>query len=244
MSLDPLLVALVFAAALLYSSVGHAGASGYLAAMALCGVAPDEMKPTALALNILVALVTTSRFYSAGRFSWRVFLPFAAASVPFAFWGGQFSLPHPVYRQVVGCTLVIASVRLLVPAPDADAPSRRLPPLLGVLLGGAIGLLSGMTGVGGGIYLTPLLLFTRWAETRAAAGVSAAFILVNSVAGLAGHTLAVRSLPHTLPALAAAALVGGGIGSTVGSRRLDSRALRRTLGVVLLIAAAKFLLFR
>jgi uncharacterized membrane protein YfcA len=239
---DVLLAVLVFAAAVLYSSVGHAGASGYLAAMALCGVAPAEMKPTALVLNILVATVATARFYSAGSFSWRILLPFACTSVPFAFLGGQLTLPSPVYRQVVGVTLLIASFRLLTHASPRDGGDRRrLAPAVGMACGAGIGLLSGLTGVGGGIYLTPLLLFTRWADTREAAGISAAFILVNSVAGLAGHSLASRTLPHALPLLAVAAVAGGLIGSSLGSRRLGSPAFRRLLGVVLVIAAVKML---
>lgn len=242
MPTDVLLAVLVFAAAVLYSSVGHAGASGYLAAMALCGVAPAEMKPTALVLNILVATVASWRFYAAGSFSWRVFLPFACASVPFAFLGGGLTLPSPVYRQVVGATLLVAAFRLLTHATPKDGGvHRRLPPAVGVACGAAIGLLAGLTGVGGGIYLTPLLLFTRWADTREAAGVSAAFILVNSVAGLAGHSLASGMLPHALPLLAVAAVAGGLIGSSLGSRRLGSPAFRRLLGVVLVIAAAKML---
>lgn len=237
------LAGLIFAAAVLYSSVGHAGASGYLAAMALYGVAPAEMKPTALVLNILVALVATVRFYTAGSFSWRVFLPFACASVPFAFLGGQWTLPSPVYRQVVGLTLLVAALRLLTHAVPRDGQvPRPLPPAVGAASGAGIGLLSGLTGVGGGIYLTPLLLFTRWADTREAAGISAAFILVNSVAGLAGHSLASRTLPHALPLFAVAAVAGGLIGSTLGSRRLGSPAFRRLLGVVLVIAAAKLIL--
>lgn len=234
------LTALIFAAAVLYSSVGHAGASGYLAAMALYGVAPAEMKPTALVLNILVATVATVRFYTAGSFSWRVFLPFACASVPFAFLGGQLSLPNPVYRQVVALTLLVAAFRLLThAAPPPGAGRRPLHPAVGAACGAAIGLLSGMTGVGGGIYLTPLLLFTRWAETKQAAGISAAFILVNSIAGLAGHSTASGTLPHALPAFAVAAVTGGLIGSTLGSRRLGSPAFRRLLGVVLVVAAIK-----
>jgi uncharacterized membrane protein YfcA len=239
------LALLIFAAAVLYSSVGHAGASGYLAAMALYDVAPAEMKPTALVLNILVATVATVRFYAAGSFSWRVFLPFACASVPFAFVGGQMVLPNPVYRQVVGATLLVAAFRLFThSAPREGQALRRLPPAVGVACGAVIGLLSGLTGVGGGIYLTPLLLFTHWADTRQAAGVSAAFIFVNSVAGLAGHSLATRTLPHALPLFAVAAVAGGLIGSGLGSRRLGSPAFRRVLGVVLVIAAAKMLFAR
>lgn len=234
------LALLVFAAAVLYSSVGHAGASGYLAAMALFGVAPAEMKPTALVLNILVATIATVRFYTAGSFSWRVFLVFACTSVPLAFVGGGMALPNPVYRRLVGLTLLVAAFRLLTHAnpPEGTAP-RKLHAAVGVPCGAAIGLLSGLTGVGGGIYLTPLLLFTRWAGTKQAAGISAAFILVNSVAGLAGHSLASGSLPRALPLFAAAAVAGGFIGSTLGSRRLGSPAFRRLLGVVLVIAAVK-----
>jgi uncharacterized protein len=188
---DPLVLsAMFFVAAILYSSVGHAGASGYLAAMAIVGMAPASMKPTALVLNILVASLTTFRFYRAGCFSWPTLWPFVVGSIPMSFVGGAMHLPSHVYKAVVGAILLVSAVRLVWTAHRETVTPPKAPPVIpAVLWGGAIGLLSGLTGTGGGIFLSPLLLFMGWAETRRTAGVSAAFILVNSIAGLAGGTL-------------------------------------------------------
>jgi uncharacterized membrane protein YfcA len=238
---------LIFVAALLYSSVGHAGASGYLAAMAICGVAAPVMKPTALTLNVLVATIATVQFSRAGCFSWGLFWPFALASVPLAFVGGAVTLPGNIYKPAVGLILLFAASRLLWTSRAAQVetqPPRSEPvPLPPALASGAgIGLLSGLTGTGGGIFLTPLLLFMGWAETRESAGVSAAFILVNSLAGLAGHLSGLSKLPGSVPVWAAAAVVGGLIGSSVGSRHLGNASLRRLLAVVLVIAGLKLVL--
>jgi uncharacterized protein len=238
-----LLSLLVMLAAALYSSVGHGGASGYLAAMALFGLAPAVMKPTALCLNLLVASLATYRFYRAGCFSWRTFLPFAAASVPFAFVGGAITLPTTIYKQIVGVVLLYAAVRLFLYAGKKnEAGETRRPPLwLALLLGALIGLLSGLTGVGGGIFLSPILLLANWADVRRTAGVSAAFILVNSAAGLLGNLASVRALPAAIPYLAAAALAGGLVGSELGSRRLPPPAIRRLLALVLVVAGVKLI---
>ncbi len=232
----------IFATAMLYSSVGHAGASGYLAAMALFGVETSVMRPTALALNILVAAIATLKFYRAGAFSWRVFRPFAATAVPFAFIGGSITLPTTIYRPLVGVVLLYAAFRLWRAARSNSTAATRPPRVaVALILGVGIGLLSGLTGVGGGIFLTPLLLLMRWAEVRQAAGVSAAFILVNSLAGLLGQAPSLASLPSMLPVWAGAVVVGGWIGAEYGSRRLGSLALRRLLAVVLVIGGLKLI---
>jgi len=241
---DALLLALfIFVAALLYSSVGHAGASGYLAAMALFGLAPEVMKPTALVLNLIVATVGTTRYARAGCFAWNVFWPFAVLSVPLAFVGGWMSLPVQAYKMVLGVVLLFAAWRLAFKqsthAPAGQKPIP-LPPAL--LLGAAIGWLSGLTGVGGGIFLSPLLLFLGWADVRKTAGVSVAFILVNSASGLLGHVAGVTNVPHSIVWWAPAALVGGLIGSELGSRRLAPMTMRRLLAVVLVVAGVKMLL--
>jgi hypothetical protein len=239
-----LLALLVFAAALLYSSVGHGGASGYLAAMGLVGVAAAVMKPTALALNVLVAGVGSVQFLRTGAFSWPVFWPFALGSVPLAFAGGAVTLPSPVYKQVVGAVLLYAAWRLLSHGVRPGAATHPPPVSAALGVGAAIGLLSGLVGVGGGIFLSPLLLFMGWAGMRETAGVSALFILVNSVAGLAGHLASLSLLPRETPVLAASAFAGGLIGATLGARRLSMPALRRLLGVVLVVAGVKMLLGR
>jgi hypothetical protein len=234
------LVGLIFSAAVLYSSVGHAGASGYLAAMALVGVAPAVMKPTALTLNILVATIATVKFYRAGCFSWEILWPFALASVPFAFVGGAISLPSAYYKPLLGVILLYAAARLLFVTQLLSA-ARPIPLWAAIISGMGIGLLSGLTGVGGGIFLSPLLLFMGWAETRQTSGVSATFILLNSVAGLLGHISSVAALPQAIPVLATAALFGGLFGADYGSRRLGNMTIRRLLAVVLVVAGVKMI---
>lgn len=238
-SFDLLLVICIFAAAVLYSSVGHGGGSGYLAAMALFGLAPSEMRPASLALNILVASIGTVRFYRAGCFSWRLYWPFAAASIPCAFVGGAITLPGDWYKRIVGLVLLFAAYRLFTTPSNESA--KRVPVPLALVCGAGIGLLSGLTGTGGGIFLTPLLLLTRWAETRQAAGVSVAFILANSIAGILGLLTTDPIIPSQLPYWAIAAVGGGLIGSELGSRRLQNKALRRLLALVLVIAAFKLI---
>jgi uncharacterized membrane protein YfcA len=235
------LTALLFTAALLYTSVGHAGASGYLAAMAVYGLAPDEMRPAALILNLFAAVLATTKFRSAGHFDRGMFLPLVAGSVPAAFVGGFLTVPGAVYKPLLAAALLLAAARLVWPESQGHRTDCRMPVWAGVLSGAVIGFLSGLTGVGGGIYLTPLLLFCGWAETRKAAGVSAAFILVNSAAGLAGRLSALPSLPTALPVWVVVVTVGGWIGSTLGSRVLGSATLRRLLAVVLVVAASKLL---
>jgi len=240
-----LLTLLIFTAALLYASVGHGGASGYLAAMALFNQAPEVMKPTALVLNLFVAGVGTARYARAGCFSWPTFWPFAVLSIPFAFFGGAWTLPVGTYKVILGLVLLFAAWRLAIKQ-SAHAPSALKPILLpaALVLGAAIGLLSGLTGVGGGIFLSPLLLLLGWADARKTAGVSAAFILVNSAAGLLGHLESVRLLPDEILWWAPAALLGGIVGAELGSRRLTPLAMRRMLAAVLVAAGFKMLLAR
>jgi uncharacterized membrane protein YfcA len=239
------LAALIFVAALLYSSVGHAGASGYLAAMALFNLAPDTMKPTALVLNLFVATVGTIRFARAGCFDWRVFWPFAVMSVPFAYLGGTRNLPDQVYRIILGGVLLFAAWRLAFKQTGhAPAEQRPIPLPPALTFGALIGLLSGLTGVGGGIFLSPLLLLFGWADVRKTAGVSVAFILVNSISGLLGHWASVKSIPHEIVWWAPPALLGGLIGSELGSRRLTPMMMRRMLAAVLVVAGLKMLLGR
>ncbi len=234
------LTALIFLAALLYSSVGFAGASGYLAAMALFGLAPEVMRPTALTLNIFVAVIATIKFYRAGAFSWKLFWPLAVTSVPFAFVGGLIALPSELYNPVVGFALLYAAWMSLRRTPSQDQADLKAPPLvITALTGSAIGLLAGLTGVGGGIFLAPVLILSGWAEARIVAGIAAAFILVNSAAGLLGVLSMSPQLPTELPLWAAAAVIGGFIGSEVGSKHLGNVAIQRVLAVVLAIAGVK-----
>ena len=237
------LAALIFAAAVLYSMVGHAGASGYLAAMALFGLAPTVMKPTALVLNILVASIATAKFAKAGYFSWRTFWPFAIASIPMAFLGGRMKLEDSTYKIIVGAVLLYSSARLLLNSKRVTDEEAKPPQLIVALpTGAALGFLSGLVGVGGGIFLSPLLLLLKWEETRKASGVAAAFILVNSVSALLGHREWVQHVPPAIPWWLLAAGAGGWIGAELGSRKLEPVLIRRVLAVVVLIAGLKLLM--
>jgi hypothetical protein len=232
----------VLAVAMLYSSVGHAGASGYIAVMSLFGLAPEVIKPTALVLNILVATITTWQFVRAGRFTWSLFWPFALLAVPMAFLGGYLNLPVHAFKVLVGVVLLFSAARLALrpPRDEEECLPPGKPAALGV--GAGLGLLAGLTGTGGGIFLTPLLIFMRWARATTAAGVSAPFILLNSAAGLAGNVSATRFLPAFIVPLALAVIAGGFAGSRLGSRRLPHTAIKRLLAVVLAIAGTKLIL--
>jgi uncharacterized membrane protein YfcA len=231
----------IFVIAVLYSMVGHAGASGYIAVMTLLSLAPDFIKPAALALNVLVASIAAVQFARAGHFSWALFWPFALLAAPMAFLGGAVQLPPGVFKPLVGAVLLFSAARLVWSS--ATEGATRPPPRAAALASGAVlGLLSGLTGTGGGIFLTPFVLLMGWAHARTAAAVSAAFILVNSVAGLGGHLWAAGGVPQGIWPLLAAAGLGGAIGSTLGSRHLAPLAIKRFLALVLLIAGAKLVL--
>ena len=225
-----------------YASVGHGGASAYLAAMALAGVAPEEMRPIALALNVIVSALATWKFHRAGHFRWRLFWPFAAVSIPFAYLGGAIALPDQTYRVLVGVVLVYAAWQLWRSG-RAGEEMRELsePPLAwAMLIGAAMGLLAGLTGVGGGIFLSPLLLMLGWAGTKQTSAVAAPFILVNSVAGLAAIAVSrSAALPGYTWVLVPAVLIGGWLGAEYGSRRFANPLVRRVLAVVLALAGGK-----
>ena len=229
--------------AFLYSTVGHAGASGYIAVMTLWGIAPTTIRPTALVLNILVASIGAFQFWRAGHFTWKLFWPFALLSIPAAYFGGYLQPSASVLRILIGVVLLFSAVRLVLrrsDPPEAFAPSRPT----AISVGAGLGFLSGLTGTGGGIFLTPLLLFCRWAHIRQAAAVSALFIWVNSIAGLVGYFTKVHSIPWLGLILAPAAVIGGFVGSHLGSRRFAVRAISVFLATVLLIAGTKLILTR
>jgi uncharacterized protein len=229
----------VLAVAFLYSSVGHAGASGYIAVMSLAGLAPAEIKSTALMLNILVASIAAVQFYRAGHFSWDLFWPFALLAIPAAFVGGYVHLPTHVFQILVGIILLFSAFRFLTTSLPDEVRSNPGKPV-SLVIGGGLGLLAGLTGTGGGIFLTPLLLIKRWAKVKTAAAVSAVFILTNSIAGLVGNSIHSRGLSLSIP-LGIAAVIGGSAGSYLGSRRLPQTAIKRLLAVVLLIAGTKLI---
>lgn len=240
----PALLALaVGVVAMLYASVGHAGASGYLAVMSLAGVAAPTMKPIALTLNVLVSAIGAYQFWRAGHFRWSLFWPFAAASIPAAALGGALILPPLLLKRLIGVVLLFSAARFFwKPAEPAEVRPPSTP--LALAAGGGLGLLAGVTGTGGGIFLTPLMLLCQWATTKTTAATSALFIFVNSVSGLSGHMLSGGSIPRGTAALAAAAVVGGTIGSYLGSRKISPRSIRLLLAVVLVVAGLNLLLER
>ena len=242
MSIDHivLLCLAIAVVAFLYSSVGHAGASGYIAVMTLFGLAPTVIKPAALVLNILVATLTAWQFWRAGHFSWRLFWPFALLSVPFAFVGGYLNLPTHIFKILVGVVLLYSAARFLFEAVSDREPREPSKPVA-LSVGAGLGLLSGLTGTGGGIFLTPLLIFMRWAKTKTASAVSALFILVNSISGLLGNISSTRQLPLFALPLVGAAVSGGAVGSYLGSRQFSPSFIKKLLAVVLTIAGFKLI---
>ncbi len=226
---------------MIYASVGHAGASAYLAVMAFMNFAPDVMRPTALTLNILVSLVAFVNYYRKSFFDFERFWPLAITSIPMAFVGGTILIRPAVYNILIGLALVSASVRLLIKPKENSSfePVGRVT-LMGI--GAAIGLLSGLTGIGGGIFLTPIFVFFNWAPIKLIAGISSAFILVNSIAGLAGNYNGLQFIsPHWIY-YAAVVLVGGALGSLYGANYARNLVLRRILFFILLTAGVKMLL--
>lgn len=233
--------------ALLYASVGHAGATGYIAVMTLLGLPPAEIRPTALVLNVLVATIATVHFFRAGHFRGRLLWPLVMASVPCAALGGAIDLPTRSFEVLVGVVLLMSALQLgsraLQPTAvdDADRDHSRMPAWALAALGAGIGLLSGLTGVGGGVFLTPALLTLRAAPLKQVAAITAPFILVNSLAGLVGGFVAGRGMPAISLPVIVAAVVGGTIGAQLGAFRLPIRALRFVLAAVLGLGSLKLL---
>ena len=223
--------------AFLYASVGHGGASGYLAVMALFAIAPPVMKQTALLLNLGVSLMSFIAFYRQGYFKWTLFWPFALGSIPAAFLGARIPLTDSTYKQILGACLFLAVIRMVVTLKEGARKS--LPAVLGIFTGAAIGLLSGMIGIGGGIILSPLLLLFRWASLKEAAAVSALFIFVNSVSGLAGLKTWIPMDQSQMIYWLAASLVGGFLGARWGAGIASNAKVKWILALVLVIASLK-----
>jgi uncharacterized membrane protein YfcA len=232
---------LLFLVAFLYASVGHGGASGYLALMALFGISPDIMKPTALLLNLFVASTSFIQFYRAGHFKWNIFWPFALASIPMAYLGGLIHLDAFYYNKILGVLLLIPVVRFLF---FSNIKTEELKPsklYISLLIGAIIGLLSGMIGIGGGIILSPVLLLLKWTDMKQTAAISALFIFVNSVAGLAAQLQKGIHFSAEMYGYVAVAFVGGLAGAYFGALRFKHVVLKYLLSIVLAIAAYKLL---
>jgi hypothetical protein len=232
---------LLFVVAFLYASVGHGGASGYLALMAIFGFAPETMKPTALLLNLFVSLIAFIQYYRGKHFNWKVFLPFAIASIPLAFLGGRITVDALVYKKILGLLLLVPIARFLffrnLNASELKSPNF----ILSLCIGGIIGLLSGMIGIGGGILLSPVLLLLKWADMKRAAAISSLFIFVNSIAGLAGQFSMGLHFTKDMFAYAIIAIIGGLLGSYLGAMKFNQTVLKYALSLVLLLAAFKLL---
>jgi uncharacterized protein len=233
---------LIFIIALLYAAVGLGGGSGYLALMGLFNVDPDVMKPTALALNILVTTIGTYKYSRAGYFSWKLFWPFAITSIPFAFLGGRLNLNGDIYKGIVGILLLYAATRLYTTARAAEEKTILPPSLWAALFSGAIiGFIAGITGVGGAIFLSPLILLAGWATPKETAGVATVFVLTNSISGLAGYWSNTFNLPSEIIYWGIAVILGGWIGAEYGSRKLPDPIIRQALAAILLLGGIKML---
>lgn len=232
---------ILFIVAFLYASVGHGGASGYLALMALYGVAPQEMKPTALFLNLFVSLTAFIQYYRGNHFKKEIFIPIALASIPFAFLGGMLSIDDHLYKKILGILLMLPIVRFFFFKNVED--DRLVPPVkwISILLGAIIGLLSGMIGIGGGIILSPILILLLWTNQKQTAAISAAFIFVNSLAGLGGMLTQGITLTSNMILYIVVAFSGGLLGAYLGSKKFNQDVLKYVLATVLLVAAYKLL---
>lgn len=234
---------LLFAVAFLYSSVGHGGASGYLALMALFGVmAPSMMKSSALIMNIFVSSVSFFHYYRSGNFRWKLFTPFAIASIPMAFIGGYIILDPMIYKRVLGVILIFPILRFFGVLGKTEGAEKEINRGWALLIGGIIGMLSGMIGIGGGIILSPIILLLHWGNMKQTAAVSALFILVNSIAGLVGMFSTGIVIDHSVYLWVAVALMGGFAGAYFGSKKFNNLVLKRILAIVLLLASIKLLM--
>ncbi len=229
--------------AILYTSVGHAGASIYIAIMTLFNIPSSVIKPTALVLNIFIASFTSWRFIRKGFFDLKVLLPIALGAIPFAFLGGYINAPSHIYKSIVGFILLISAISLVTDLSKKIDKNLKKPPFfLAVLIGSCVGFLAGLTGTGGGIFLSPLILFLGWSSTKTTSGITALFILINSSFGLLGNYSSVQHLPSPLPLFIGAALIGALIGTTLGIKFYTANTIKKTLALVLVIAGFKLLL--
>lgn len=229
--------------AFLYASVGHGGASGYHAIMALFAIESVLMKSTALTLNIFVAGISFYHYKRAGYFKWKVFLPFALGSIPLAYLGGTIAIQEEIYKGILGVFLIFAVIKMLGFIGKENNELKELPFYMGLMLGGVLGLISGLIGIGGGIILSPILLLFRWAKMKEAAAISALFIFVNSISGLLGIIHSGNYTPiNNIGIWIAIAVIGATFGSYLGSQKISNKGVQYLLAFVLLVASIKLLL--
>jgi uncharacterized membrane protein YfcA len=229
--------------AVLYTSVGHAGSSAYIAVMTLFNLPSTVIRPTALTLNIAVSAYASWRYIRNKFFDKKLFLSLSLGAIPAAFIGGHINLPSEIYKPVVGVLLIVSGLRFIFVAATRDRELKAVNYPLAIAMGIAIGFLSGITGTGGGIFLSPLIIWLGWNHVKQASGTVAAFIFVNSVAGLLGNYRSTSELPDTLPLFLGAVIIGALIGTRLGISRFTSVGVKRALGLVLIIAGLKFSLF-
>ncbi|WP_231489737.1 sulfite exporter TauE/SafE family protein [Pedobacter sp. Leaf170] len=232
---------LLFIVAFLYASVGHGGASGYLALMAIFSISPLIMKPTALLLNLFVSSVSFIQFYRGRHFKWKIFWPFALASVPLSFLGGTMATDSNLYKKILGVLLLIPVIRFFFFKNTEPKDFKAANFALSLIIGGIIGLLSGMIGIGGGIILSPILLLLKWTDQKQTAAISAAFIFVNSVSGLGGQLVKGITFNQDMIAYVLVAFVGGCCGAYFGALKFPQSILKNVLACVLALAAYKLL---
>jgi uncharacterized membrane protein YfcA len=232
---------LLFLVAFLYASVGHGGASGYLALMAIFSITPEVMKPTALMLNLFVSLTSFIQYYRGRHFKWKVFFPLAVASIPMSFIGGLVVVDGTIYKKILGLLLIIPIVRFLIFKNPHIDETKKHSIILSIIIGGSIGLLSGMIGIGGGIILSPILLLLKWTDQKQTAAISALFIFVNSLAGLAGQLTKGIHFSANMYWYVIIAFAGGLGGAYFGALRFKQTILKNILASVLLLAAYKLL---
>jgi uncharacterized membrane protein YfcA len=229
--------------AVLYTSVGHAGASIYIAIMTLFNIASAVIKPTTLVMNIFIASFTSWRFIRKGFFDFNVLLPITIGAIPFAFLGGYINAPSHIYKSIVGIILLISAISLVTSlSSKIDGKLKKPPFILAIIIGALIGFLAGLTGTGGGIFLSPLILFLGWSSTKTTSGITALFILINSSFGLLGNYASVQNLPDQLPLFIVATLMGALIGTTLGIKFYTAHTIKKILALVLVIAGFKLLL--
>lgn len=233
---------LLFLVAFLYASVGHGGASGYLALMALFAFSPEIMRPTALILNVFVSLMAFFQYYRIVDFNWKIFIIIALASVPAAYVGGSIEMDPALYKRILGIILIVPIIKFLGINPKEKQTKNEISWSLVLVIGGVIGFLSGLIGIGGGILLTPVILLLGWMRMKEAAAVSAIFITVNSIAGLLGQASLGLNMDIQMLVLVAIALAGGTLGSFLGAKYFSGNFLKKLLAFVLIIAALKLLL--
>lgn len=240
-NLSILIFLLIGSMAFLYASVGHGGASGYLAILAIFSFSPAVMKPSALILNVFVSIISFYQYYKSGNFRWQLFWPFALGSIPASFIGASIPVSDVMYKKILGVALLIAIVRLVIHVKESSEPSKNPNPLISLAIGSGIGLVSGMIGIGGGIILSPVILLLHWANMKETAAVSALFIFVNSIAGLAGLLAKPLTLGPEIYGWIAIAVVSGAAGAYFGAQKFNPIHLKRVLALVLCIASVKLI---